>query len=619
MKEILLTAFGAFSLLQASAADEPPTTVIGGVTFTYTISGDYVSLIGAANPTEATELTITSPVEIDGTSYPVYFNKGVFASAGNITSLTLKGAFHNDDKGSPFSGSSGNSALANAKFKTIDLSGMTGDVALCEYMFSGCTSATTITLPDGVSEIPYSAFANCRALTTINGDTSKWTKIGPNAFQQCRALKVSLNLPGVTEIGKSAFYGAGITEVSFGALTAMPAEAFGACSNLTSVSLPETLTSIGDKAFSSASGRFHINLPASLETLGTQVFYQSSIESVTFAENGKLTSIPAQTFGGCSRLKELIFPDYVESIAADAIAGSQFYKSGLTKIAFPANEKFTAIPANFCKYCPKVAEVVIPANVTSIGDYAFMSNAVVQANGTVVPPSSRNSSKSECCAITSLSIPGTVKTIGVGAFAYNPLTSLELGYGVESIGKWAFALDTEGFETLSIPATVMTIADAAFYTYSSASKLKQILLYADPEHDGTGKTFGSMTFMGTNVTDVYTANAVPPTTEEYTFGFPSVGSSIYATANLHVLKGTKDAYLDENNAGTVGWRAFKKGIQDATLTGIGDVTSDAGDNGTVEIYSLQGVRVYAGSEADAPALKGLYVVRKNNTAHKVVY
>lgn len=83
----------------------------------------------------------------------MYFNNGVFASAGNITSLTLKGAFHNDDKGSPFSGSSGNSALANAKFKTIDLSGMTGDVALCEYMFSRCTSATTITLPDGVSEI----------------------------------------------------------------------------------------------------------------------------------------------------------------------------------------------------------------------------------------------------------------------------------------------------------------------------------------------------------------------------------------------------------------------------------------------------------------------------------
>lgn len=125
--------------------------------------------------------------------------------------------------------------------------------------------------------------------------------------------------------------------------------------------------------------------------------------------------------------------------------------------------------------------------------------------------------------------------------------------------------------------------------------------------------------MGTNVTDVYTANAVPPTTDENTFGFPSASSSICATANLHVLEGTKDAYLDENNAGTVGWRAFKKGIQDATLTGIGDVTSDAGDNGTVEIYSLQGVRVYAGSEADAPALKGLYVVRKNNTAHKVVY
>ena len=173
-----------------------------------------------------------------------------------------------------------------------------------------------------------------------------------------------------------------------------------------------------------------------------------------------------------------------------------------------------------------------------------------------------------------------------------------------TIGQSAFSSATATYTELSIPASVKTIQQQAF---DQNSNLKTLYLYADPENDGTGKTFQNRAFGTGQLADVYTINAVPPTIVQGTF---SAGT--YSNANLHVLQGSEQAYTEAEY-----WKNFKN-LNDSSLTGITDVT-ESGSEGAVEIYTLSGVRVYTGAAQLAPALDGLYIVREGDRARKVVF
>jgi len=100
-------------------------------------------------------------------------------------------------------------------------------VEIGDSAFSGCSSLTSITLPDSVTSIDYFAFSGCSSLTSISIPDSV-TSIGSFAFEGCYSL-TSITLPdSVTSIDYFAFSG---------------------CSSLTSISIPNSVTSIGDSAF----------------------------------------------------------------------------------------------------------------------------------------------------------------------------------------------------------------------------------------------------------------------------------------------------------------------------------------------------------------------------------
>ena len=95
------------------------------------------------------------------------------------------------------------------------------------YAFSGCNRLTSLTLPDGITEIGDHAFEGCSELTSLTLPAGI-TKIGSEAFNGCTGL-TSLTLPaGITKIGDDVFRG---------------------CSGLTSLTLPASITKIGDQAF----------------------------------------------------------------------------------------------------------------------------------------------------------------------------------------------------------------------------------------------------------------------------------------------------------------------------------------------------------------------------------
>ncbi|MBP3745151.1 MAG: leucine-rich repeat domain-containing protein [Prevotella sp.] len=163
-----------------------------------------------------------------------------------------------------------------------------------DYAFYGCSSLTSIEIPNSVKSIDYCAFSDCSDLTSIEIPNSV-TSVGDFAFSGCSGL-TSIEIPNsVTNIGYSVF---------------------SRCSGLTSVTIPNCVTTIGDYAFQNCIGLTSIEIPNSVTSIGRGAFlYCSGLTSVTIPNS--VTSIGNFAFSGCS-LTELVcyaetppFCDYI--------------------------------------------------------------------------------------------------------------------------------------------------------------------------------------------------------------------------------------------------------------------------------------------------------------------
>ena len=221
--------------------------------------------------------------------------------------------------------------------------------------FSGCSSLTSINIPNSVTSIGWSAFSGCSSLTSINIPNSV-TSIGEKAFSDCSSL-TSINIPSsVTSIVSHAFYH---------------------CSSLTSVNIPSSVTSIEYRAFLGCSSLTSINIPNSVTSIGECAFYGcSSLTSINIPSS--VTSIGSTTFSGCSVLTAFTVDANNPNYCAD---GCMLFNKEKTELVFAVGNQKT---------------YNIPSSVTSIGESAF----------------------SYCSSLTSINIPNSVTSIGVGAF-YN--------------------------------------------------------------------------------------------------------------------------------------------------------------------------------------------------------
>ena len=186
-------------------------------------------------------------------------------------------------------------AEGNSEFLSIDgiLYGDDGKTLLnCP-----CAKVGDIVIPDGVTEIDGSAFAECKSITSVTFPEGL-TKIGPSAFHYCQGIK-SITIPdSVTKLGYAAFMGClGMESVTIGngitvlesqtfyrcialksvtipdSVTAIYNEAFARCENLTDVVIGSGVASIGDKAFEDCANLGDITIPDSVtELIGLDVF-----------------------------------------------------------------------------------------------------------------------------------------------------------------------------------------------------------------------------------------------------------------------------------------------------------------------------------------------------------
>lgn len=247
-----------------------------------------------------------------------------------------------------------------------------------------------------------------------------------------------------------------ITEIADGKAThdVIHTGCFGKCTNLETVTLPETLTKIGVVAFYKCSALRTVNIPASVTEIGKWAFYCcSSLEAITLPDN--ITVIPQSTFNECSSLRTVLLPSNLTEIGKGAFYGCE----SLESLDIPAGVR--SIPdggiasSGVFANCKSLRTLTLHEGLETIGEHAFYN----------------------CYALEELTLPATVTEVGQWAFyearslkkarfdavdiggycmwinqGYSSLEELTFGPRVQSIGRNAF-LNSNKLATITFEST----------------------------------------------------------------------------------------------------------------------------------------------------------------------
>ena len=176
--------------------------------------------------------------------------------------------------------------------------------------FSGCNSLTSVTIPNSVTSIGNNAFSYCRGLTSVTIGNSV-NNIGDYAFSDCNWL-TSITIPNsVTSIGKGAFNGcSGLTTVNFNADNCVQAgyvssgnviPVFGNCTNLSTINFGNNVTRIPSYLCYGCVGLTSIEIPNSISTVGTAAFRECDHLTNIILGTG-LSTIEDFAFYGCIQM-----------------------------------------------------------------------------------------------------------------------------------------------------------------------------------------------------------------------------------------------------------------------------------------------------------------------------
>ena len=224
-------------------------------------------------------------------------------------------------------------------------------------------------------------------------------------------------------------------------ITKIPAQAFANSKIKGSLTIPNSVTTIGEEAFSNCTElKGSLTLSNSLKTIGNKAFYN------------------------CNRLNgSLTIPNTVTTIGISAFENCAGFNGNLT---IP-NSVTTIGESAFCNCLKFTGDLTIPNSVTIIEAYTF--NCCYGFNGKLTIPNSvttiRNRAFYRCVGFKGdLTIPNSVTTIGEEAFwrctGFNG--NLTLSNSVTTIGGWAFE-GCSGFTgNLILPNSITTIEDLAF-------------------------------------------------------------------------------------------------------------------------------------------------------------
>ena len=438
-----------------------------------------------------TVATIPETIIYNDTTYSVTsIGSYAFSECSSLTSVTIPNSVTSIEYCAFYRCSSLTSIIIPSSVMSI------GDQA-----FNGCSSLTSITIPNSVTSIGYSAFFGCSSLTSITIPNSV-TSIGWLAFYGCSSLPVENNLR-YADIYLVEAVDKTLSTYSIKEGTKWIADAaFCNCSSLTSVTIPNSVTSIESRAFYGCYSLTSITIPNSVTSIGNFAFYEcSSLTSVTIPNS--VTSIGWSAFYGCSSLpveNNLRYADTYLVEVVDETLSTYSIKEGTKWIGSSAFYN-----------CSSLSSITIPNSVTSIENYAFYG---CEALKTVI-----------CEAIE-------VPELGDDVFEDMPLSEATLYVPAQSLDDYKAAeqwkefgtilpIEGESEEEIELQDTEMTIV----FTNSEDNDseiYRQTLTIKVP----IAPTIAGFTFLGwqpvaTLITDTITIQAIyeantPTSTEVYT-------------------------------------------------------------------------------------------------------
>ncbi|MBQ2438423.1 MAG: leucine-rich repeat domain-containing protein [Paludibacteraceae bacterium] len=346
---------------------------------------------------------------------------------------------------------------------------------LCVAFLATSLLANVVTGTCG-DNLQWSYDTDTHALTITGSGDMYWSDDRP--WAQVVSEITSVSLPdGLTSIGSWAFNNcSSLTSVTIpNSVMSIGTSAFEDCSSLTSVTIGNSVTSIGKFAFFRCYSLNSITIPNSVTSIGMHAFCVcSSLTSIAIPNS--ITSIEHSTFRECSSLTTIIIPNSVKSIGNSAFYGC----SSITSLTIP--NSVTSIGNSAFRNCSSLTSITIPNSVTSIEYSAFngcsaLTSMVVESGNTTYD------SRENCNAIiessTNTLIAGCQNTVipnsvtSIGSWAFNncsSLTSVTIPNSVTSIGSCAFK-GCSSLSSFTIPNSVMRIEAQTFENCSSLTSV----------------------------------------------------------------------------------------------------------------------------------------------------
>lgn len=396
--------------------------------------------------------------------------------------------------------------------ESIKVIKINGASSISAQAFDGCSSLTSIIIPESVTSIEDAAFQNCTNLNSITFSANS----------------------KLSSIGWGVFY---------------------CCSNLTTITIPQTVTNIGANAFTGCSNLISVFCLASIPpTLGQYAFSTISSSAILYVSRSAVSAYESAGWGDYFTKIETA---YASGTCGDNVAWALSIDGELI-IEGTESMVFDSMP--WGEYKELITTVTIGDGVTYIAGNAFY----------------------DCNNIKSVSIPKSVTSIGYKAF-YNctSLVNITIPEGVNNIQHYAFENCT-GLTSITIPESMISFAS---YAFKGCSSLVSITFLGS-----VGCSNG--VFSGcTNLTNVYTSSI-----EEWckmSFDSETRSSSpLYGAENLYV----EDELVSEivipdtrtyiNDLAFCGYKRLTSVVIPETIEEIGEEAFSFCDNlATVTCYA----------------------------------
>lgn len=247
-------------------------------------------------------------------------------------------------------------------------------------------------------------------------------------------------------------------------VTSIGSHAFHDC-EMTSITIPNSVVSIGEWAFASSNNLTELKLPNSITNIGNHAFYSMrSLNKINIPTS--MTSLDGLSlFQFCSKLTSIEIPSNISKIDNGAFLGSS-----ITNIKIPNSVKYIGDQA-FAE-CDKLVKIDIPGSVTAIGEYAFRScdnlTNVSIANGL---QDIGDLAFAECTSLSDFTIPNTVKSTGFQVFdGCTKLKSVVISNSMDRIEQ-NFFRNCSSLTSVTIPASIIQIMQNAFYGCSNINDI----------------------------------------------------------------------------------------------------------------------------------------------------